>query len=733
MALPPSLAANPRLGDWLRVRPDGVVEVRSGKVELGQGVLTALAQVAAEELDIDVGRVRMTAAVTGLSPDEGYTSGSMSIQYSGAALRVACAEARAIYLGAAAARWNLPADVLTVADGTMAAPDGRTTSYWDLAEDALLDRPATGRVQPRAASEYRIVGTSVPRLDLPDKLAPRPRFVHDLALDGMLYGRVVRPPSRGATLLGADPGRALAQPGVVTVVQDGSFLGVVAEREEVALRAAGLLRADAKWQEQPSLPDQDDLPAFLAGAPAETSVLAESGPPDDPSDGRPGGSPPGPAVRSHEATYHRPYLAHAAMGPSSATAVFAGGDDFAGGDGVRLEVWTHSQGVYLLRGVLARALRLAEDQVRVRHVEGAGCYGHNGADDAAMDAALLALAVPGRPVQVVWSRSDELGWAPFGPAAVVRIAADVDARGDVASWQHEIWGNGHVTRPGTARPIGLLAASHRDGGAPIEAAAEPPLERGGGAGRNAVPGYAFPAWRAVNHRLTVMPLRTSSLRSLGGFVNVFAIESFMDELAAAAGRDPVEYRLAQLADARGRAVIEAAARRSGWSGWSASGSGSGSGSAGAGARGHGIGYARYKNSSAYCAVVAEVEAGTEVRVRRLTVAVDAGLVINPDGAGNQIEGGAIQATSWTLKERVRFDRLTVTSDTWDSYPILRFSEVPAVDVEFLPGRGNPPLGVGEAAHGPTAAAIGNALRDALGVRVRTLPLTAEQIIAAMPV
>jgi CO/xanthine dehydrogenase Mo-binding subunit len=707
-ALPPSLAANPRLGDWLRVLPGGVVEVRSGKVELGQGVLTALAQVAAEELDVDVARVRMVAAVTGVSPDEGYTSGSLSIQYSGAALRVACAEARAIYLGVAAGRWNVPADALTVQDGTIAAPDGRTTSYWELADDGLLDRPATGLAEPKAASDYRIVGTSVPRVDLPDKLAPRPRFVHDLTLDGMLYGRVVRPPSRGAALLDVGTEPATALPGVVTVMRDGSFLGVIAEREEVALRAADLLRADAKWQEQPTLPDEDKLAAFLVSAPAETSVLAESAPP--------AGAPARPAVGSHEAAYHRPYLAHAAMGPSSATAL-ARND----ASGVRLEVWAHGQGVYLLRRELARALKLTEDQVRVRHVEGAGCYGHNGADDVAMDAALLALAVPGRPVQVVWSRSDELGWAPYGPAAVVRIAAEVDARGDVLAWQHEIWGNGHVTRPGLARPIGLLAASHRDGGEPIEPAADPPLERGGGAGRNAVPGYAFPAYRVVNHRLSVMPLRTSSLRSLGGFANVFAIESFMDELARAAGRDPVEYRLAQLADPRGRAVIEAVVRRSGWADWSASES-----------AGHGIGYARYKNSSAYCAVVAEVEAVTEVRVRRLTIAVDAGLVINPDGAENQVEGGAIQATSWTLKERVRFNGLTVTSDTWESYPILRFSEVPAVEVEFLPGHGNPSLGVGETAQGPTAAAIGNALYDALGVRVRTLPLTEQQILAAMP-
>jgi CO/xanthine dehydrogenase Mo-binding subunit len=301
------------------------------------------------------------------------------------------------------------------------------------------------------------------------------------------------------------------------------------------------------------------------------------------------------------------------------------------------------------------------------------------------------------------------------------MAADVDTRGDVLSWRHEIWGNGHVTRAGYVRGVGLLAASDREGGEQIEAGGEPPLKAGGGAGRNSVPGYAFPAYRVVNHRLTVMPLRTSALRSLGAFVNVFAIESFMDELAAAAGRDPIEYRLTQLTDPRGRAVIEAVLRRSGWAEWSPSDS-----------VGHGIGYARYKNSSAYCAVVAEVEATSEVRVRRLTLAVDAGLIINPDGVENQVEGGAIQATSWALKERVRFNNLTVTSDTWERYPILRFSEVPAVDVELLPGNGNAPLGVGEAAQGPAAAAHGNPLYDALGIRVRTLPFTQEQIVAAMP-
>jgi len=702
-ALPPSLAANPRLGDWLRVRPDGFVEVRPGKVELGQGVLTALAQIAAEELDVGLEQVRMVPAATGLSPDEGYTAGSMSVEYSGAALRLVCAEARARYLTVAAARLGVAEDKLTVAGGEIRAPDGRSASYWELADDGLLDRAATGGYPAKPASAYRLVGTSVPRLDLPDKLTGRPRYAHDLTLDGLCYGRVIRPPSRGATLTELDPAAVEAMPGVLAVVRDGSFLGVVAEREEVALRAAGRLRDDAVWDLRPTLPDAADLPAYLRSAPAETTVLAEHGE----------APPPAEVAATAEATYHRPYLAHASMGPSTATAL--------AGEGQYLRVWSHTQGVYQLRAELARALDRNPDDITVTHVAGAGCYGHNGADDVALDAALLALAVPGRPVQVVWSRPDELGWAPFGAAAVVRLTAATDGKGNVLSWRHEIWGNGHSTRPGSVPgSVALLAASHRAGGAAIDPAMEPPLARGGGAGRNSVPGYAFPAHEVVNHRLLDMPLRTSALRSLGAFVNVFAAESFLDELAAAAGRDPVEYRLSCLEDPRARAVVSAAARASGWERWSPEEN-----------KGHGIGFARYKNTSAYCAVVAEVSAVSEVRVRRLTIAVDAGLIINPDGAANQVEGGAIQAVSWTLKERVRFDRFGVTSDTWETYPILRFSEVPAVDVELMPDGGNPALGIGETAQGPVAAAIGNAVGDALGVRVRTLPLSEENILAAI--
>src|SRR5947209_15280727 len=329
--LPESLAANPLLGDWLRIAPEGVVEVRSGKVELGQGVLTALAQIAAEELDVDVARVRMTAAATDRSPDEGFTAGSRSIQQSGAGLRQACAEARAIYLHVAAAKLAVAPDELDVLDGEITGPEGLCTSYWELADDSLLDREAIGAAAPKPESSYAVVGTDVARLDLPDKLTGRPRYPHDLTLDGQVYARVVRPPSRGAKLRDVDTGPTLSLPGVITVVRDGEFLGVVAEREEVALRAADKLRDDAGWDERPTLPDEDDLAGFLLSARAETAVFAEKG-----------SASPTPPARSHSARYHRPYLAHASIGPSAAAAL-------AHPDG-RLEIWSQSQGVYQLRG-----------------------------------------------------------------------------------------------------------------------------------------------------------------------------------------------------------------------------------------------------------------------------------------------------------------------------------------------------------------------------------------------
>lgn len=697
--LPGSLNTNRRLSQWLRVRPEGWVEITSGKVELGQGILTALRQITADELDVALEDVRLKAASTATSPDEGVTSGSLSVHDSGTALRHACAEARSVYLAAAAQKLGAPVESLRVDGGAIVGAGNLRTSYWELADDALLDREARGDIAPKSAAARRLAGASARRLDIPDKVFGRARFIHDLALPELLHGRVLRPPSPGAELTTLDEGVGHL-PGVVAVVRDGSFIGVIAADEATAAKAVDRLRAAAKWQESATLPDAEHLADWLKAEPAETSLVAERA--ADTSTR---------TARTIRREYTRPFLAHASIAPSCAIAQWT-----AGGIHVR----THSQGVYNLRADLALALAMPREQIVVEHVEGAGCYGHNGADDVALDAALLARAANGRPVRVQWSREDELSWAPFGPAMAVAIEADLDASGEIVGWRHDVWSNGHTSRPGRATTPTLLAAAYLERPfAPIPSI-NPPVASGGGAERNSVPAYNFPALRIASHRVLSMPVRASALRALGAFANVFAIEQLVDELAAGRGEDPLAWRLRHLGDPRARAVIEAAAARAGWSGRRK-----------ADGVGHGLAFARYKSAAAYCAVIAEIEAEREIRVRRLVIAVDVGEVINPDGVVNQIEGGAIQATSWTLKEAVRFDRRRVTSDSWETYPILRFSEVPAVEVEIVAHPEEQAVGAGEASQGPTAAAIANAVSDALGIRIRDLPITPERIVAAV--
>jgi CO/xanthine dehydrogenase Mo-binding subunit len=699
VVFPGNLSANRRLSQWLRVSPEGTLEVSPGKVEIGQGILTALAQIAADELDVDLARVRLIAATTATSPNEGVTSGSLSVQDCGVAVRYVCAEARALFLAAAAERLGVPEAALEVQDGTIAGPGNARTSYWELARLVSLDRDATCRAEPKPASARRVAGAPAARLDIPDKVFGAPRFIHDLTFPAMLHGRVLRPDAPRASLVALDDAPARAVPGFVACVRDGNFVGVLAETEEATVTALERLRGAATWSGGEPLPDENDLRTWLKSQPVETKVVDARG-------------SPAPGRRTLRRTYTRPFIAHASVAPSCAIALWR--------DRAQLRVWSHCQGVYNLRADLALVLGLSPDSIVVQHAEGAGCYGHNGADDVALDAALLARAAEGRPVRVLWSRADELARSPFGAAMLVEIAADLDEGGEIVSWRHDIWGNGHVARPGRNDTPTLLAATELAKPFPVFVATNPPLATGGGSDRNSVPIYDFPSWVVTNHRLLAMPLRTSSLRSLGAFANVFAIESFLNELAAERREDPVALRLRHLRDPRARAVLESAASRAGWETWRRRDG-----------AGHGVGLARYKNTGAYCAVVAEVEVEDEVRVRRLTVAVDVGEAINPDGVVNQIEGGAIQATSWAVKEAVRFDGTHIASDTWEAYPILRFSEVPSVDVEILSRPQESPVGAGEAAHGPTAAAIGNAVFDAMNVRVRDLPITRNRIIAAM--
>ncbi len=697
--LPGSLDTNRRLDRWLRINADGTVTVTPGKVEIGQGILTALVQMVAEELDIDVSRIRLVPASTALSPNEGITSGSRSIQESGLALRHAAAEARDLLLARAAQKLGVTIEQLTVTDGVVSARSGGKVAYWDLATPDLLAREASFEVTEKLPSEHVVVGTSLERVDIPGKVTGKPSYVQDMVLPGMLHGRVSRPPGPRARLKSLDAKEVEQMPGVVAVVRDGSFLGVVAGREEQAIRAERRLARIAQWEHGADLPNND--PRELLKLAAETEVISEKG------------DPATAGARRLSAEYTKPYIAHASLAPSCAVAHWEGG---------KVRVWSHSQGIFPLRGDMAQALNMAEADIIITHAEGAGCYGHNAADDVTLDAALLARAVPGRPVRLQWMREDEFAWEPFGTAMVMRMNAALDDQGNIVNWGHELWSHAHSTRPvgGGGSGVNLLAAWHLEKPLPAAKPGNPPLP-GGGSHRNAIPLYDFPNQKVTNHLIRQSPIRASALRSLGGHANAYAIECFMDELAVAAGADPVEFRLRHLKDARARAVIEKAAQMAKWQ----------PNEKGDGERGRGIAFSRYKNLAAYLAVVAEVNVAEDVRVTRIWAAVDVGQAINPDGVINQIEGGIIQTVSWTLKERVDFDRIGVTTRNWEDYPILKFSEAPEVEVALINRPDSPPVGAGEGTQGPVSAAIGNAIYNALGARLRDMPFSRDRIVAAL--
>lgn len=705
---PMSFAANKRLEGWIAVNPDNTLTVHTGKAELGQGILTALAQIAAEELDVGLEQVRMVSASTTRSPDEGYTFGSQSIEQSGSAVRSASAYARALLLAAAAERLKVDAAALVVEGGVIRAPDGKRIAYRDVVRDdpKLLVREVSSRTPPKRREDYKIVGKSVARVDLPDKVMAKGVFLQDMRMPGMVFGRVVRPPSPGAELTGLDDAAVRAMPGVLSVVRQSSFLGVVAEREEQAIRAAEALRGAARWkQRETPLPDEARLPDVLGEFAREDITLKQ---PAAPLPGDPA------VVRWVEATYSRPYLSHGSIGPSCAVAVLDRG---------RMTVWSHTQGVYPLRGDMATALGMRSEDVDVIHVQAAGCYGHNGADDAAFDAALLAREVPKRPVKLQWSRQDEFAWSPVAPAMMMRAKAGLSADGKVVDWSYDLWSNSHATRPGQPGGLNLLGAWYLGKGYRLSPPAKIPQPFGNG-DRNAVPVYPFARQRVVYHLLNDMPLRPGSLRTLGGHGNIYAIESFMDELAQAAGADPVAFRLAHLADPRARAVLLAAAERAGWDPSRKSD----------GRAGRGVAYARYKMVSTYVAVIVDVDVDRDsgrVRVTRVVAAVDAGLVVNPDGVVAQSEGGLVQGLSWALKEQLRFDRQAVTSVDWNGYPIMRFDEVPPMEVVIVDRPNEDSLGAGEATVGPASAALANAFANATGKRVRHLPMTPERVKEAL--
>jgi CO/xanthine dehydrogenase Mo-binding subunit len=704
--LPAALKLNPRLSTWLRFAGDRV-EVRTGKVEIGQGIVTALAQVAADSLGVRFDRIRMVPATTAGSPDEGITSGSRSTNESGIALRVVCAQARARLLDAAAAQLGCTAADLSVDDGRIllrGQPTG--LDYCKLPHASVLDADVAPGLVPMP--QRLAVGQPVPRLDLPAKVAGQPAFVQDMVLPGMLFGRVVRSPEGREVLTRLDLAPLAGMPGIVAAVRDGSFVGIVAEREEQAVRARARALELAQWQPREHFTDSGSVHAWLQEQPSKADPVITVG--DEAARAR--------VTTRHSARYTKPSIAHASLAPSCALARIVDG---------QVEVWCHSQSIHLLRHELARALRIPVEQVTVHHAEGSGCYGHNGADDVALDAALLSRAVGGRPVHVQWMRDDEFAWEPFGPAMVVEVQAGLDAEGRIADWSLDAWGNGHLSRPGVARETGefsaLLAAWQLEHPHPRPAQRDPGFVHGiahGGLGRNAATAiYALPNQRVTLHRVKDLPLRGSSLRGLGAYANAFAIESFLDELAQQAGADPLAFRLRHLVDPRARAVLERAAQEAGW------------GSApSADGVGRGLACAQYCNHLGYFACVVDLRVDPDLRVERVVAAVDVGRVINPDGVRNQAEGGIVQAISWTLKEQVRFRRDAQETRTWEDYPILGFAEVPRVEVHLIDRPDEEPIGAGEMTMGPIAAAIANAAADALGVRVRDLPITRDSILRA---
>ncbi len=709
--LPIMIRSNPNLEAWIKVAPGGAVTVFTGRVEIGQGCLTAMRQIAAEELDMAPDRIELISGDTALTPNEGVTSGSFAIKQGGAALGHACADARHTLVAAAAQAWQLPPDQLKVEQGLIIGPSGQRMSYGDAASRVPLTRPVDPAARRKPARLQKIVGTSYPRVDIPAKVFGQQVFIHDMRPEGMLFGAVARPPAYNARVLSVDLAPIKAMPGVVEVVRDGSFMGVVARREEQARAAARRLAAAARWDMGAPLFGGRQVFDYLVNTPKEVKVIHETK------------AEPAAAAITHRAGYRRAFQGHVSIGASCALAHWVDG---------KVTVWSHTQGPFPLRSHMAKGLKVPAAAIRVIHAQGAGCYGHNGADDVAFDAALLARAVPGRPVRVHWAHDEEMAWEPWGSAMVTGLEASVTAEGRIDRWHHDVWSFPHSSRPGPSG--GMDGCNLRSAWYLAEPVAPSKAVDGalpnGAAGRNAVPIYAAPIQRITTHYHPEMPIRTSALRTLGGFFNAVSAEMFVDELAAMARIDPVSFRLRNVKDERLVAVLRRAVADSGW----------------APAvvqvqrplsremRGFGVGLSRYKNQDSYVAVVAEVVVDTvngTIKVPRMWSATDAGRAINPDGIMNQIEGGMIQATSWMLIEEGRHDDHIMKAVDYAEYPILGYVDAPRMRSALIDRPELPSLGAGEGSQAPAGAAIANAVFAATGRRLAEVPYRRERVLAAL--
>ena len=695
-ASPAKPEALDEVDSFLAIDSGGAVTVYSGKVDIGTGLRTAIAQIAAEELDVPLDRVTVVQGDTALTPDQGITYGSLSIQIGGVQIRQACATARQALVQRAAKRLNVAPTQLSTENGVFRAQNGAQVSYGALVGGDSFSLSVDKTAPLKTPSSYTIVGQSIPRLDIPDKVTGRYTYVQDFRLPGMLYGRPVRPAAIGATLLEVDESSIRDIPGV-KVVREHNFLGVVAKTEWAAIKAARQLKA--QWSAWNGLPDENDLWSYVRSTKIVKDDVTSS-------IGNVGPALAG-AHRTMKATYDFAIHTHGSIGPSAAVAAFENG---------KLTVWTASQATHQLHPLLAAMLSMDPKDVRCIFVEGSGCYGRNGHEDAAADAALLARAV-GAPVRVQWMRWDEHGWDPKGPPTLIDLQAGIDANGDVVAWQGEFF-----IPQGTASLEWLLAGQYAN------LPTKTDLNPGGITQDSAVP-YDFPNVHTVCHRLETTPLRPSWIRSPGRMQNTFANESFLDETIAAKDDDQLEFRLRNLKDTRGAEVLQRAAQLARWESRK-----KGSRGNGATLRGRGLSYVHYELYRTYVAAITDVvvdRASGAVRVERVAVAHDCGQIINPDGLRNQIEGNVIQTVSRTLLEQITFNRSAVTSLDWGTYPILRFPDVPDVAIDLIDRPSEPPWGGGEPTASVIPASICNAIFDATGVRLRSIPFTQAKVTAAL--
>jgi len=682
------------IDSWIRLDADGHVTILTGKQELGQGIRTTLLQMAAEELDVPIEICHIINGDTGQTANEGYTAGSNSVEGSGKAIRQAAAEAKLYLLTLAAQTWGDDIANLIVEKGIIRSKSNKEISYWKLLEGKHLEGKITGKAIPKKHQDHELVGKPIKRDDIKNLVKGEAHFVHDLRLDGMVHARVLHPPSYEAKLKTTDFSEILTLPGVLKVIRNGSFLAVIATREYQAVKAWLYLKSTCEWEIPKIKISQETLFENMKARSMSPETIENS--PDLASNLNN-------ASKKVTQEYHRPYHMHASTGPSCAVAEWKTD---------QMTIWSPTQGVYPLQNSLSDLLGIGTEKIRCIGMPGSGCYGHNGADDVSAEAALIARAFPEKPVRLQWMREDEHQWEPYGSAMVIQLEAGLDNEGKIIAWDTNLFSDTHSTRP-NGNGGHYISARHLE--KPFE------FRKGGFSGgsyRNAVPLYTIPSKRLLLHNYEG-PLRTSALRGLGAYGNIFALESFMDELALAAKMDPIEFRIKNLDDDRAKAVLQSVAEKTNWNSAQKTAN-----------KGFGVAFSKYKNSASYFAVVAEVsidKPSKTFKLEKLTGVIDSGQCINPDGLKNQTEGGMIQSASWTLLEKVDFDKDGVLSIDWNSYPILRANEVPFVEVHIINRPELAPMGAGEAAQGPVAAAIANAVFNATRTRVRELPISFEKV------